>query len=62
MYPGLYEAQIHVGVTQGWLRPEFGDDCPLPLRRLATQCWQQDPTCRHAPMVRVCALSERLQY
>ncbi len=35
VYEGLLEAQICVGVCEGWLRPTFDNDCPAPLAELA---------------------------
>ncbi len=43
LYEGLLDGQICVGVSDGSLRPEFDDACPLPYRRLAERCWHQDP-------------------
>ena len=40
------EAQICVGVCEGWLRPTFDDDCPAPLAEIAQRCWHADPACR----------------
>ena len=46
MYAGLMDAQICVGVCDGWLRPHFDEDCPQPLRCLVENCWAQDPANR----------------
>ena len=46
VYDCLMEAQICVGVCDGWLRPAFDDSCPSPLQELAQQCWHADPSCR----------------
>ena len=42
-YEGMLDAQICVGVVEGWLRPEFAQECPIALRTLAERCWAQDP-------------------
>jgi len=46
VYDGLMEAQICVGVCDGWLRPTFDGSCPSPLQELAQQCWHADPAHR----------------
>lgn len=46
VYDGLMEAQICVGVCDGWLRPAFDDGCPAPLQELARRCWHTDAGCR----------------
>lgn len=43
VYDNLLDGQICVGVSDGSLRPEFDDTCPLPYRRLAERCWSQNP-------------------
>lgn len=45
-YDSMLDAQICSGVSDGWLRPEFEDDCPEPYRILAERCWQQNPEVR----------------
>jgi serine/threonine protein kinase len=40
-YEGMLEAQVCAGVLNGWLRPEFTEDCPAAFRLLAEQCWSQ---------------------
>lgn len=42
-YEGLMEAQICLGVSEGSLRPQFNETCPLPYSKLALQCWAQNP-------------------
>ncbi|KAK9808759.1 hypothetical protein WJX72_003116 [[Myrmecia] bisecta] len=45
-YEGLLEGQICLGVSDGTLRPEFDESCPLPYQRMAQECWQQEPEAR----------------
>lgn len=40
-YKGMMEAQVCAGVLDGWLRPEFTEDCPAAFRLLAERCWSQ---------------------
>ncbi|KAL4513700.1 hypothetical protein Ndes2437A_g00605 [Nannochloris sp. 'desiccata'] len=50
-YEGMLEAQVCAGVLNGWLRPEFTEDCPAAFRLLAERCWSQNaidrPTFAH---------------
>ena len=45
-YEGLMEGQICVGVCDGSLRPDCDASCPKDLKRLLSQCWDQDPDAR----------------
>ncbi len=45
-YEGMMEAQVCAGVMNGWLRPEFTEDCPPAFRLLAERCWAQDAASR----------------
>ncbi len=38
-YEGMMEVQVCAGVMNGWLRPEFTQDCPAAFRTLAERCW-----------------------
>jgi serine/threonine protein kinase len=45
-YEGMLEAQVCAGVLNGWLRPEFTEDCPAAFRLLAERCWAQSASDR----------------
>lgn len=42
-FEGMLEAQVCMGVCDGWLRPSFDAACPARFRALAERCWSQSP-------------------